>query len=126
MNKKSIIWIFVFIVFLTVYLFFVTSFFQGIKNAKLYDDLPDLLIAFAGFLIIMRSFTITNTKSKKLLLAGGVGVVVSKLVEVPFQEYQTLHNTLIPYYLWLPVQLVTFLGILFLLLGFEEEYKNEH
>ncbi len=126
MNNKFIILIPAFIVFLFAYLFFVTSFFQGIKNAKLYDDVPDLLTALVGFLIALRSLNLTNDKSKRLFLAGGIGVSISKLIEIPFQEYQTLHNTFIPYYSWFPVQLLTFLGILFILLGFEEVHKNEH
>jgi len=104
------------------YFFLVTSFFQGWQNAKLFDDIPDLLIFIVGFMIFAYGLKIKKTKARNFIILGGLLISLQKLIEIPLQEYQAVAGILNTIY-WIPTLTIAILGFLFLLIGFKEALK---
>jgi hypothetical protein len=104
------------LVFAVGYLFIVTSFFQGLQNAKLFDDIPDMLVFVVGFMILAYGLKIKKFKAKKFIILGGLLICLRRMFDIILQEYQLLTgNTLL---IWVPVLAMELTGFLLLLIGF--------
>lgn len=110
------------IIFTIAYFLIITSFFQGWQNAKLFDDVPDLLILIAAFIIFIYAFRLKNIEARQYMALGAGFICLQRLIEVPLQEYQAMTGILDPLY-WIPVTIIGFLGFLFLLLSFKKIIK---
>jgi hypothetical protein len=98
------------------YLFIVTSLFQGFQNAKLFDDIPDMLVFVVGFMIFIVGLKIRNMKVRHFILYGGLLICLRRMFDIPLQEYQLLTgNTLI---IWVPVLAMELMGFLLILIGY--------
>lgn len=124
MTKKGYLLVLIFAFFLFGYFVVVTSFFNGFHNAKFFDDVPDLLVALVSFALIIPSFGLSNTKSKKLIMIGAISLITNRLAQVYLQEYQAANNIWAPYYYWAAADTFMFIGIILILWGFEE-VKND-
>jgi len=110
-------------IFAVVYFLIVTSFFQGWQNAKFFDDIPDLFIFMAGLLFIFYSLKKCPKEICEFVFFGGLFIAFGRLLEIPLQEYQEMVGHIVSWKIWIPVVFLTFLGYLFLLLGFRR-WKN--
>ena len=106
------------LVFAIGYFFLVTSLFQGWQNAKLFDDIPDLLIFVLGFMFFAFGLKIKNMKSRKFIILGGLLICFRRLLDIPFQEYQEIIGHILSLVFWVPVFLAEFSGFVLLLIGF--------
>ena len=105
-------------IFITAYFFIVTSFFQGWQNAKLFDDIPDMLIFIVGFMIFAVGLKIKNMKARGFIVLGGLLICFRRMFDIPFQEYQVIVGHLLTPLLWVPVLIAEFTGFLLLLMGY--------
>ena len=106
------------LIFVIVYFFLITSFFQGWQNAKLFKDIPDLFIFIAGFMIFACGLKINNLKARNFIIFGGLLICFRRIIDVPLQEWQGVLGIILPPQYWVPVLVVEFTGFLFLLIGF--------
>jgi len=120
LSKIRIRYFFIFsLIFAIVYFFIVTSFFQGWQNAKLFDDIFDLLIFIAAFVLWAHSLRTKNIKARNSLAWGSALLCLQRLMEIPLQEYQLMFSVLGVQYWLLPI-LLGFLGIFLILFGFKK------
>jgi hypothetical protein len=122
MPNKKLLWLVTFSVFLVAYFFYITHLFSGYKHAKIFDDIPDLLIALVAFMILLQAVGSPDKKSKRLLVAGSIFVIVNKLLQVPVQEFQNMNHVIVPLYVWFIVDINLFIGIPLILIGFKEAH----
>lgn len=106
------------VIFAAAYLFVVTSFFQGLQNAKLFDDILDMLVFVVGFMIFVVGLKMSNMKAKHYIIYGGLLICLRRLFDIPFQEWQVIAGHLLTPYLWVPVLIVEYTGFLLLLIGY--------
>ena len=108
--------------FSIVYFFAATSFFQGWKKAKFFDDVPDLIFFTVAFGVFGSSFKLKDLKTRRLLAWGAGLLCVARLVEVPMQEYQAIVGTL-GFGYWLFPFFLTFFGFVFSLFALRKVIK---
>jgi hypothetical protein len=104
-------------VFAAAYLFIVTLYFQGIQNAKLFDDIPDMLVFVVGIMVFAVGLKIKDVKVRYFIIYGGLLICLRRLLDIPLQEYQILSG-ITPVILWIPVIIFEFIGLLLLLVGY--------
>lgn len=122
LSKIKIRYFFIFaLVFSVVYFFVVTSFFQGWRNARFFDAVPDLIFFVIAFVIFGHAFKLKNLKTRRLLAWGAGLLCLIKLSEIPLQELQAI-RTIFPF-LWYPSMIITALSFLLILASFEEVSK---
>jgi uncharacterized membrane protein YagU involved in acid resistance len=118
-KNLKLIYLFLFsLIFAIGYFFLVTSFFQGWENAKLFDDIPDLLIFIVGFMIFAYGLKIKNKKTRNLIMNGGLLICLRRLLDVPFQEYQVILGHILTPFIWAPILILELVGLLLLITGF--------
>ena len=107
-------------IFLAIaYFFFVTSFFQGWQNSKLFDAVPDLMIFVLMFSFFIYAFRIKEKRKRLYLLLGTGAISLARLIEIPLQEYQVIVGSQgLPSIFWTPTILLNLVGLLLLLLLF--------
>ncbi|MDD2224817.1 MAG: cache domain-containing protein [Candidatus Shapirobacteria bacterium] len=110
------------LIFTIGYFLFITSFFQGWKKAAFYNDIPDLVIIMILINLFFYTFKLKNDIAKKLIPWGSVLVILDKLIQIFFEEYNNNFETL-PLYFWLPVGMVGFVGLFLIFYGFKKEMK---
>ncbi len=122
LSKIKIRYFFLFgLIFAIGYFFLITSFFQGWQNAKFFDAIPDLIFFIIAFVVLGYAFKFKN-KARRFLVWGAGLLCVTRLIEVPIQEYQVIVGTLGLIY-WLPPFFLTFFGFLLVLSAFKEVVK---
>lgn len=104
-----------------IYLGFVTIFFQGFGKAKYFDDIPDVLIITLNLTILITVLMRHRIRSK-LLILGLLLIIVERLIEIPLQEYQLIQGKS-PLEIWIGVDFIFFIGVLFLLMEFTKLYE---
>lgn len=106
------------IVFAAMYLFIITSFFQGIQNAKLFDAVPDMLAFVVGVMFFAIGVKIRDVRVRYFIMYGGLLICIRRLFDIPFQEYQVIVGHLLTPWLWVPVLIAEFMGFLLLFIGY--------
>jgi len=110
------------VVFSVVYLFVVTQFFQGLQSAKLFDDVPDMLVFIMGFMIFAVGLKIKNMKARYFIIYGGLLICLRRLFDIPLQEYQLISGKTL--FVWVPVFALELTGLLLLLIGYRRLVWN--
>lgn len=100
--------------FAIVYFFSITSYFQGWREAKWFDAVPDLLIfivsmGIAAFALRLKGYP------RIAMLAGGLLVASVKLIEIILQEYQHMLGMPLNSWYWLPLITVEYSAVVLLL-----------
>lgn len=122
LSKIKIRCFFIFaLVFSIAYFFTVVSFFQGWRNAKFSDDIPDLIFFVISFIIFGSAFKLKDLIARRFLAWGAGLLCLVKLSEIPLQELQAI-RTVSPF-LWYPSMIISVLGFLFILVFFKEVVK---
>ena len=110
------------LIFTIGYFIFITSFFQGWKKAAFYNDIPDLVMIMILINLFFYTFKLKNDIAKKLIQWGSVLIIIDKLIQVFFEEYNN-NFEILPLYFWLPVGMVGFVGLFLIFYGFKKEMK---
>jgi len=110
------------LIFTTSYFFLVTSFFKGWKKAAFYNDIPDLVMIMVLINLFFNAFKFKNMVAKKMIQWGSVLIMIDKLIQVFFEEYNN-NFEILPLYFWLPVGMVGFVGLFLVFYGFKKEMK---
>lgn len=108
--------------FMIAYFFIITSFFQGWKNAKFFDAVPDLLILIVAFVLFGYAFKLKNISARKYIVLGAGCICLQRLMEIPLQEYQAIVGVL-PVSYWISSILLESFGVFSLFFGFKEVIK---
>ncbi|MDD3002858.1 MAG: cache domain-containing protein [Candidatus Shapirobacteria bacterium] len=121
--KLKIRYAFLFSLIFTIgYFLFITSFFQGWKKAAFYNDIPDLVMIMVLINLFFNAFKFKNVVAKKMIQWGSILIMVDKLIQVFFEEYNN-NFEILPLYFWLPVGMVGFIGLFLVFYGFKKEMK---
>ncbi len=107
-------------IFIIIYFFTVVSFFQGWRNAILFDAVPDLIFFIIAFTVLGYAFKLKN-KARKFLVWGAGLLCLVKLSEIPLQELQAIRS--ISPFLWYPSMIISVLSFLLILVFFKEVLK---
>lgn len=110
------------LIFTIGYFLFITSFFQGWKKAAFYNDIPDLVMIMVLINLFFNAFKFKNVVAKKMIQWGSILIMVDKLIQVFFEEYNN-NFEILPLYFWLPVGMVGFIGLFLVFYGFKKEMK---
>ena len=119
LSKIKIRYFFIFaLVFSIAYFFTAVSFFQGWRNARFFDAVPDLIFFTIAFSVFGGAFKLKDLKARRLLAWGAGLLCLIKLSEIPLQELQAI-RTISPF-LWYPSMIISVLSFLLILASFEE------
>jgi len=110
------------LIFTLGYFFLVTSFFQGWKKAAFYNDIPDLVMIMVLINFFFNAFKFKKEMAKILIQWGSVLILIDKLIQVFFEEYNN-NFEILPLYFWLPVGIIGFTGLFLIFYGFKKEMK---
>ncbi|MDD5012333.1 MAG: hypothetical protein PHQ66_01655 [Candidatus Nanoarchaeia archaeon] len=111
------------IILILAYFFVVTSFFRGWQNAKLFDDIPDMIFALISLFVLCFSFKIEDKITKRYFMTGAIILAITKLAEIPMQEYQAMTGVALDFLYWAIIVFFKFVGFLCLLYGFRRNTK---
>ncbi len=114
---------FLFAIFLFVYLYVVTYFFQGILKVNIFNNVFDLLIALLFFAIFYISKNIKNILARKYIAWGSWILIISRLVSILLREYFYLQTGIKSNFLPVISVILLFIGSIFLLLGYRRAVR---
>ena len=105
--------------FVVTYFFVVVSFFEGWQTVRIFNSIPDLIVAFVALTILIFSLKFKNFKVRNYLVWGTTLIVIGKFIELPLQEYAINVQNLSSVF-WAPSKVFILTGFFLILSAFKE------